>query len=220
MRIRNPSDQSMIVWLEPWADRFDLASGKSLDIVFIGPKNGSPEIVPRLGEVSVYGWDGSEAIAVCDGHLALRQPSVDEIVQQELELGKLKIGFTDRGLPRDDIVMTQDFLDSIPELQPSSAPELFKATAYLISESLAPALQKSAGAADALWKIANRTIATKGFLLVALRRRALESFFWKGSPAAVIDLIRKQSVFVLDSVTSRAISTTQQPAESESDSTS
>jgi hypothetical protein len=54
--IVNSSGEPLTVWLEPWGQDLQLASGQSLDLVARSPSEGRLEVVDADGAVAVYAW--------------------------------------------------------------------------------------------------------------------------------------------------------------------
>jgi hypothetical protein len=196
IRIRNPGDQLLVVWLEPWSERFELEPNESLDVFFAGPKSGLPEVLPRIGEVSVYGWEGAAAVAFKDGSLAIRQPTVDEVVRQEFEIAKEHVARTNEPLPVDEIAMVQRSLDAEPGVGRAAQASACELVAILTWE-LASSLIRSRPATHVLWEIADRLLNTRGMVLAAPKPSALEAALWSETPNLIRELICKQAVSMI-----------------------
>ena len=66
-----------------------------MEIDFVGPEPDQPEIeITAQGAISVYGWEGSEAIAFKNGRVVGEHRTVEEIIRTELELAKVIHGQT------------------------------------------------------------------------------------------------------------------------------
>ncbi len=58
-QIRNPNEEALVVVLEPWAERFELATEETIDIVLIGPDTGPGSTTrsrPRESSKRFAGW--------------------------------------------------------------------------------------------------------------------------------------------------------------------
>jgi len=196
LRVHNPSERVLVIWLEPWAERHELTPQQSLEIVFFGPTTGSPEISPRADEISIYGWEGSAAIAIKNGQLAARQPSLDEIVRQEFEIAGGQVERTEMPLPANEIALTQRMLDADHKLNTESQ-ELVCELAGHVTCDLAPTVKKSSVATEMLWQIASRLVGTKGLVLAAPDPRIKENAIWNDAPGPLIELIRTNVKSVL-----------------------
>jgi hypothetical protein len=224
LRIRNPGERMLVVWLEPWVERYELAPNESIDIVLVGPKRGLPEILPRSDEVLVYGWEGAEVFAFQNGRPAGRQPTVDEIVRQELDIAKEHVQRTNEPLPVEEIEMAQAKLDMDPGMTRVSQDVAYGTAAFLMS-NLASIVVRSDAATNVLWEIASRLIGTKGLALAAPGSKRQAAAVWRASPSLLEKLVRKQALSALPSLFGPNSGkfekplATPQPAESESDST-
>lgn len=194
LRVHNPGESSLLVWLEPWSERFELTPKESLELVFVGPDTGSPEVLPRRDEVSVYGWAGSEFLAFKNGRLAGRQPTVKEIVLQELDIAKERVGIASDSFVA-DIAMLQQFLDAEPDLNATSQQSFCKYLSHFI-DSLSPALEGQEAATEVLRQIASRLLRTKAIILAPPDPNAKEPATWKSDPTVAMELFLTRSVFV------------------------
>jgi hypothetical protein len=225
LRVHNPSDRLLVVWLEPWAERHELTPQQVLDIVFFGPTTGSPEISPSANEISIYGWEGSMAIALKNGTLAARQPTVEEIVRQEFEIAGGQIERTEIPLPEQELALMQRMLDADYKLTCESQELVCELAGHATCE-LASTVKKSSAATEMLWQIAGRLVGTKGLVLAASDLRIRENAIWNDAPGPLIELIRKNVKSVLpewsrrNSARERTPQSMPQRAETESDPTS
>lgn len=196
-RVHNPNDHPLTVVLEPWAECYELEPKGTLDVVFIGSRNGMPEVVPYSDRsLTIYGWEGSEAFALKDGRLIGNRPAIDEIVRQELDLAKKKLQRTDRDLPWDEIAWIQKSLDVSPELHTGSQ-ELARELAAILIVELAPCLVRSKSATELLWQIADRIVGLRGLVLASAEFESKETAVWSEHPRSLQELIRNQSLSVI-----------------------
>jgi len=196
VRIHNPTDDQLVVWIEPWADRLDLAPNASMEIVFVGPRDGLPEFLPRPGALSIYAWEGAEAFAIQDGQFMTSQPSLDEIVRQELEIAQDQAVRLDAVLPTSEILFAQHSLDSIPPFQSEFAEDICKISAHFI-HCLTEVFEPSSNTTALMWRIAQRMIGTKGFLLATANPKNTNAAIWSDMPSLLIKLIGKSVVPIL-----------------------
>jgi hypothetical protein len=57
-----------IVIIEPWAEEYEVSSGKTVEVTFIGPNPADLEVrVERADLVVVYGWGSSTYCITIDG---------------------------------------------------------------------------------------------------------------------------------------------------------
>jgi hypothetical protein len=221
VRVRNPGDSALVVWLEPWAERFELAPQESLDVVLIGSDMGWPEILPRVGEVAIYGWEGSDAFAFRNDQPAGYQPAVDEIIQQEFEIAAAQVVRTGTPLPVEEIASIQATLDALVTSDRESQEVIPELAGYLAWE-LAAVLEPSDAAADMLWQIAHRTLVTKGFALAWVDREVRVAAIWNRRPAPLRKLVRKNTLSIVprhgiaDSGSAAKVQTTPRPGAAES----
>jgi hypothetical protein len=143
-QIRNPGDSLFVVILEPWADRFELKSEETIDIEFVGPETGQPEVLPYPGELAIYGWDGSEVVVLKDGRLAMRQPTVNEIVRQELEIAERCVRRTETRWPTEGIEIVGQKFQFYSEMSFESQEFACHLTSQLVCE-LSATLERSDG---------------------------------------------------------------------------
>lgn len=182
VQIRNPTDQSLTVWLEPWGEQFELKSQDSFDIVFVGPDTGQPQIAPKAISISVYGWEGSEGFVFQNGRLAGPQPTIAEILQQELEVAGDGIRWKRPDIP------VQFTVQRIAHIQPrldqlgwgSEAREAMCELVELQISEWEKLLRKSQRATDFIWSVASRIVALRGLLLTSPDRLSLEKAIWDG----------------------------------------
>jgi hypothetical protein len=196
LRIRNPNERALTVWLEPWAERHQLEPRESLEIIFVGPDTDHPTILSNGEELAIYGWNGSEAVVLRDGHLASPQPTVDEIVRQELEIVKDQIRFTiDQpfGPSMEDVQRT---FDTERPLARESWNSASKVTAFFVSE-LASTIEQSDAAISFLWQIISRLVRTRGYILAAPDSHELASALWSNEPGDLVKLIRRSAKSIL-----------------------
>ena len=213
----------MIVCLEPWAERYRLESNESIEFVFVGPDVDCPEVIPYSDELMIYGWEGSDVIAVQNGRLVARQPTVDEIVRQEMEIAKERVKRTDKKLPDDQIAWVQQTLDAESELT-QDAQELACELAAVLAIELAPSFMRSNAATELLWNVVSRLIGTRGLLLGAPDPETKEAAVWGEHPGVLAEAIRRQAISVLPRRFARSIRKRRnpikpRPSESESDPT-
>jgi hypothetical protein len=187
--VRNPRDHELVIVLEPWAELHRLQPDESLDVVFAGPAGGRPEVLPYVDELAIYGWEGSEVYAFRGNRLALRQPTVDEIIEQELQITALRGRFH---LERSagEIADAQAFLDSSPEFGRAAQRAACKRVGHLIHDIALDAGRSPAEIA-LIWQIAGRILSTKGLALAAAPPP--DSF----DVLALVDALERNSLSVL-----------------------
>lgn len=194
-QVRNPSDKKLVVVIEPWAERYELKPQETIEIVFAGPNNGQPELLPFSGELVIYGWDGSEFIAFREGGLATPPPTVVEIIRQEFLIAKQRLR-AQNGIAQ-EITMVQQWLDADPRLLKKSQRSACESAGYL-SCVLATQLDRTDNAATLLWQIADRIVRMKGVLLAATNKVDKETFFWSEKPDLSAEFIRKNAISLLN----------------------
>jgi hypothetical protein len=197
VRFRNPRADLIVVWLEPWSERFELAPQTALDVAFVGPSGGFPEVMPRPDGLSVYGWVGSEFIALQNSRVAGRQPTVDEIVRQELDIAKESVERSAAPLPVDDIANAQILFDQDPEVNPRSQSAACDAAARL-AIGLAGCFVRSEASRLLIWEIARQLVRTRGLFLADLEQ-GRESELWTRGPFGVAELIFECSISAVPS---------------------
>ena len=168
-QVRNPGGSLLAVILEPWADRFELKPKETVDIVFVGPENGQTEILPYPDELAIYGWDGSEVVVLKDGRLAMLQPTVNEIVRQELQISERVVRRTETRWPAEEIEMVDQKLQFDSDLSLESQEFACRLASQLVCE-LSTTLVRSDAAASLLWQIADRVVGKQGIVLAAPNR--------------------------------------------------
>jgi hypothetical protein len=221
-RVHNPSDRPLTVSLEPWAECYDLGPNGTFDVVFIGPRNGMPEVVPYPdSSLTVYGWEGSDVFVLQEGRLVSKQVAIDESVRQELDLAKDSIVRTKHPMPAEQLVWAQKSLDDNPAIDHASQDTARELAAVLVIE-LAPCLVRSESSTNLLWRIADRIVGTRGLVLGSPEFAKKDRAVWGEHPYSLEQLIREQSVSVLPSAARRSgrgpqNTSRQQRAESESD---
>ena len=67
IRITNSSEDSKLLILEPWAEEFEMFSGKTFEFVGEGEKEGNFEIEFNENTIIVWGWESSAVKIFCDG---------------------------------------------------------------------------------------------------------------------------------------------------------
>jgi hypothetical protein len=197
IRIRNPTANQLTVWLEPWAENFKLAPTESIDVILVGPKDGVPELLPKVDSISIYGWEGAEAVAVKSGQQLTPQASVEEIVRQEIEIAKEQAARTDTAVPAHEIILAQNSLDSILPFDADSISDVSKIIGYFICE-LAGSFQPTEAMTDAMWRIAQRIVGTKGFFLAVPNLKKIKSALWSATPTLMMELVEKNIISILD----------------------
>jgi len=227
-QFRNPSEQPLTLVVEPWADEFELVPGDAIEIVFVGPRLGKPEIWPYPGRVSIYGWDGSEFVALKEGRLAIPSPSVKDIVRQEFQIAERRIRRNVTNWPVEDIEIVDQKLDLFSDTSLESQRFVCELASQLVCE-LTPTVEASDDAATLFWQIANRVVGRGGLLLAApgqQQRRRIESALWEDRPDDFCEILWNCAVsayhgpFDLAAAAKRqAQSAKQQHSESESDPT-
>jgi hypothetical protein len=195
-QIRNPSDQLLVVVVEPWADRFELKAEETIDIVFVGPEAGQPEVLPYPGELIIYGWDGSEVVVLKDGSMAAQQPSVSEIVRQEFQIAEKLVRRTETRWPVEEITIVDQKLDIDTDMSVESQEFACDLAGYLVCE-LATTLERSDAAAALLWQIADRVVGRKGIVLAATNQNRLKTAAWSNRPQELFHMIWSSAISVL-----------------------
>lgn len=67
VQITNSSEDSKLLILEPWAEEFELPSGKTFEFVGEGEKKGKFEVELSENAIIVFGWESSTVEIFCDG---------------------------------------------------------------------------------------------------------------------------------------------------------
>jgi len=220
-QVRNPNEQLFVVVLEPWADRFELKAEETIDIVFVGPEAGQPEVLPYPGELTIYGWDGSEVVVLKDGRMAAHQPSVSEIVQQEFQIAEEQIRRTETRWPAEEIALVNQKLDFYSDMSVESQEFACNLASHLACD-LSTTLECSDAAANLLWQIADRVVGRQGIVLAATNRNELKLAAWRNRPQELFQLIWNSAISALPGPADLAAckpktrSVTPRPAESES----
>lgn len=194
--IRNPNNEAIVVWIEPWADRFELAKEQSIEVVFIGPEDGAAEELPYPGELVIYGWNGSEVFVLQDGRLVGRSATIEEIIRQEFEIAKDRVRLNANRLPFEEFEYVQFKLGFSPELSRQSQILACEVAAHLACE-LARSVERSDDAARLIWQISDRIVATRGVALAYPSLRSLSTALWTGGLADVTRLIIGNGLSVL-----------------------
>ena len=153
------------------------------------------EVFPNRGELSVYGWEGSVFIAMRNGQIAGRQPTVAEIVRQEFEIAGERVERSQCPLPIEDIAMLQQWLDAHTAMDRELKSTLPKLATDLIHE-LKATLVRSEAEAELLWQIIDRIILTKGFTLTDAAQTTKLSTIWEKGFGRLVKLVRKHSVSI------------------------
>ena len=192
VRFLNPGVDVLAVWVEPWSERFEVAPQTALDVAFWGPIGGIPEIMPHRGGVVVYGWVGSEFIALQNSRVAGAASTVEEIIRQELEIAKAEIQRTAEPWPSGDLANAQLLLDQDPEVNSTSQKTACEVAA-IVARSLAECLATSDTSRSLIWEIARRLVRTRGLFLADLENEKAQEF-WTAGPIWGADLIFQCSI--------------------------
>ena len=67
IQITNSSHKAKKLFLEPWAEEFEMASGKTFDFVAEAEQEGNFEIEFGDSEIGVFAWSTSTVKVFCDG---------------------------------------------------------------------------------------------------------------------------------------------------------
>ena len=67
VQITNSAKDSKLLILEPWAEEFEILSGKTFEFVGEGEKEGKFEVEFTENVIIVFGWQGSRVKIFCDG---------------------------------------------------------------------------------------------------------------------------------------------------------
>lgn len=67
LALRNRQKSPVVLRLEPWGEEYPLEPGAVINLSFSGPEAGPLEIEFGVGEITVYGWEGS-MVAVDQPH--------------------------------------------------------------------------------------------------------------------------------------------------------
>lgn len=200
IRIRGPEPDGVVVCVEPWSECFDLGPQATIDVVFCGPNSGILECLPDRHGLVLYGWVGSDFIALQNSRVAGRQPTVEEIVRQELEISRDKIEMTATPLRVDDIAQAQVFFDQDPEVNQTSQNNACDGAAILIL-SLAECFVTSEASQRLIWEIARRLVRTRGLFLLDLERERQSDLRNLGQ-FGIADLIFENSISAIPSLPS------------------
>lgn len=65
--VTNSFKDSKLLILEPWAEEFEIPSGKSFEFVGEGEKEGNFEVEFSENAIIVFGWESSTVKVFCDG---------------------------------------------------------------------------------------------------------------------------------------------------------
>lgn len=196
LAIRNPNEGPLVIWLEPWADRLELPPNESLQLAFVGPVTGLPEVIPKSEEIIVFGWEGSEVVALKDGRLAVQQPSVSEIVRQEFQIAEEQVRRSEIRWPAEEIAIINQKLDFDSDLSVESQEFACELAGHLVCE-LSTTLERSDAAASLLWQIADRVVGKKGIVLAATNRNRLKTAAWRNRPQELFQMIWNSAISVL-----------------------
>jgi hypothetical protein len=196
LRIRNPNDRAIEVLLEPWAERHQLNSMESLEIVFVGPDTDHPAVLPQGDEIAVYGWKESDAIVLKNGEIASPRPTVEEIVKQELNAAKQNEQLAIKvALPVEDIEWIQRSLDELPESGQESQLATCELAAFL-AHRLAESLEQSMPTAELIWSIIGRFVKARGIILEDEELDKVASAAWSDGPNRLKRLVENRAISV------------------------
>lgn len=170
----------MLVWVEPWAERFELAPQTLLNVAFFGPRGGILEFSPPLPNgFVVHGWEGSEFIAIENSRVLGHLPHVEEIVRQEMELASEKVERTAAPLPVADIAAAQRLLDQDAEVNPNSQKDACEAAAST-GLSLIECFVTSESSRALIWEIVRQIVRTRGLFLADLDQQQWQDIWNNG----------------------------------------
>jgi hypothetical protein len=164
VRIRNPASQPVKTWLEPQAEQFQLLPGEYIDFVFIGPRNGIPELLPSENGVAVYGWHGSHGVAMRDCKFLGMQPTVAQIVQRTMDNAALSLDADRAASLFAEVDMIQRSIDSDVVASRESQKALCKMAAYLADE-LASGFPNDESILAAIREITQQLVSVRGVYL-------------------------------------------------------
>ena len=151
-----------------------------MTLVFVGPKCDDFEIVPYSDEILVYGWEGSDFVALQENRLMEPRPTVDDIIRQELEIAKNQVTRTGVDFPIEQIAWTQQTLDLETTLSDKSQ-DLASEVAAVLAIELALSFQHSSAATNMLWEVVSRCLRMQGLFLSAPKPEAREAV-WDEHP--------------------------------------
>ena len=189
VRIRNPASHPVTTWLEPQAEQFQLLPGDFIDFVFIGPSAGMPEVLPATDGFAVYGWHGSQGMALQNGKLLGGKPKVARILQRALSGAAIQANPLQLDSLGKEIELIQATMDAGgDELSRDSQKDACKMAAYLADE-LGSHLPRDESNAAAIWDVAQRLVALRGVFLAQVGPAPVSSALWGSVPSSFADFV-------------------------------
>jgi hypothetical protein len=86
--LQAPSETSLYLWFEPWAEGWALPAGSNIELRAASPIHGALELDTTPERTAIYGWPGCTLCALVDGEqvLSFEQPVPGFLTKDKVEL--------------------------------------------------------------------------------------------------------------------------------------